>query len=121
MAYAVHFLIEMLPKTVNAWRGKHWRIRYAEDQKWVKRIAGELTVVGKPQAPLKTARLKLVRHSSSCPDHDGLVSSFKTVIDALVRNGVLEDDSYAHIGMPVYGWAKARPKHGHIEVTVEEI
>ena len=124
MSYAITITINELPKAVNAWRGKHWRVRYAEDQKWVRNIANILLSgrpLMKPASPLKKARLTLVRYSSRCPDHDGLVSSFKTVIDALVRNGVLEDDSYQHIGMPEYLWEKAPPKAGKIRVSVEEV
>ncbi len=119
--YTFGFSYPQLPKTVNAWRGMHWRFRHAEDKKW-KKIVGELLLSHrKPAAPLKRAKLKLTRFSLVCPDHDGLVSSFKGVVDALVKNGVLEDDSFAHIGVPEYRWEKASPKQGRIEVMVEEV
>jgi Holliday junction resolvase RusA-like endonuclease len=119
--YTFGFIYHQLPKPVNAWRGLHWRFRHAEDKKW-KKIVGQLLLAHrKPAAPLKRAKLKLTRFSSVCPDSDGLTSSFKAVLDALVHNGVLEDDSFKHIGMPEYRWEKASPKQGRIEVMVEEV
>jgi len=123
MAYACVLTFALLPKPVNAWRGLHWRFRHTEDKRW-KRLVGEAFLSPDchlPPVPLRRAKLTLIRYSSRCPDHDGLVSSFKTVIDALVKNRVLEDDSYEHIGMPEYRWEKAPPKAGRIEVFVEEL
>jgi hypothetical protein len=79
------------------------------------------TMAKRPKEPYKKASLTLIRCSSVCPDADGLVQSFKAVIDALVFNKILEDDSMAHIGMPNYKWLKAKPKQGKIVVSVVPI
>jgi hypothetical protein len=52
----------------------------------------------KPKAPLKRARLTLIRYSHRMLDYDGLVGSMKPVVDALVASGVLEDDSWNVLG-----------------------
>lgn len=75
----------------------------------------------RPPEPLKYARLTLVRFSSVCPDFDGLVSSWKPVIDGLIHARIIEDDSMKNIGMPKFHWEKAPPKKGWILVRVEEL
>ena len=71
--------------------------------------------------PLSRAKLTLTRYSSVCPDPDGLVSSFKSVLDGLVECGVLENDRFTNIGMPTYAWEKAPKNEGKAKVIVEEI
>lgn len=68
--------------------------------------------------PLKKAQLILTRVSAVSPDSDGLVSSFKWVIDGLVRAGVLVNDGYGNIGMPEYRWEKGSRGQGKIRVVV---
>jgi Holliday junction resolvase RusA-like endonuclease len=79
------------------------------------------TVGKRPPAPLKRAKLTLVRYSSVSPDFDGLVSSWKAPIDGLIHAGVIEDDSMEHIGVPAFHWEKAPPKRGKIFIGVEEM
>lgn len=70
---------------------------------------------------MATARLQLIRHSQTEPDFDGLVSSFKPIIDGLVISGVLENDRSANIGQPDYHWEYAPPKAGKITVRIFEV
>lgn len=62
----------------------------------------------------------MTRGSSSISDFDGLVSSFKYVIDGLVVNRVLLNDTRAVIGQPSYLWTKAKAKQGYILVEVRD-
>ena len=78
------------------------------------------TLRSKPKSPYKIAKLKLIRHSSTCPDYDGLCSGFKAVIDGLTEAGIIEDDSMTHIGMPTFEWCKAKRGCGFVEVFVTE-
>jgi len=77
--------------------------------------------VAPPSRPLKNAKLKLTRYSSRAPDYDGLVQSFKPVIDALKKCLIIEDDSMRVIGKPDYCWEKARQRAGKITIEVVEI
>ncbi len=77
------------------------------------------TKVPRDFEPLKKAHLTLTRHSSIRPDSDGLVSSFKHVIDGLVDTKIIVDDDYKTIGMPTYLWEKAPAKKGYITIKVE--
>lgn len=74
-----------------------------------------------PDQPLEKAKLTLTRHSSRQPDFDGMVHSFKRIIDALVKCGILIDDNPDVIGSPTYKWAKAARGDGHIQVEVESV
>ena len=121
-SYHLRFLLEGLPETTNKDRANtHWGSRISKNAQWKKLIRMKCEQHGKPPSPLKNARLTLIRHSSSAPDSDGLVSSFKPIIDALVYAGILIDDSYKIIGMPDYQWKKERPKRGKIEIIVSEV
>ena len=121
MAYYLEFKLDGLPKTTNAKRGfGHWAQYYRESVKWKKSLIPYFTSM-KPSKPLKKARLTLTRYSSSQPDYDGLVSSFKHVIDALVDAGILENDKPQNIGRSTYTWEKAEKNKGYIRVLVEEI
>lgn len=75
----------------------------------------------KPRAPLERAKLTLTRASAVEPDYDGLVSSFKHIIDALVEGGILVNDKTENIGKPDYQWVVAARNKGCIKVKIEEV
>lgn len=120
MKYCQEFHLDGLPKTINALGRAHWAIKSAEARKWI-RLMGDAIGIDGPDKPLSKAKLTLTRVSSKAPDSDGLVSSFKHVIDGLVRAGVLVDDKFENIGMPDYRWLQCPMKQGKIVVKVEEI
>jgi len=82
---------------------------------------GLVTSGKRPPKPLMKAKVTLTRFSSIRPDHDGLVSSFKHILDGLVEAGILHDDNYDTIGVPTYLWDKAPPGKGKIRVEVVEV
>lgn len=118
--YRLTFELPGLPKSPNALLGAHWTSR--------KRTADQTTsavmaVVGrfKPVKPLAKAKLTLTRFSSSQPDFDGLVGSFKGTVDALVKIGVLENDKPSNLPGIEYFWEKAPPGQGKIKVQIREL
>lgn len=81
----------------------------------------EYAVFGKqPQFPLKKAVVTLTRCSVRTMDADNCRSSFKPVLDALVKVKVLADDSFDVIGEPKVVQEKVRLNAGKIKVRVEE-
>jgi hypothetical protein len=118
--YVLEFKIDGLPKTANKMLRSGWQMKHVHSKKWKREVWGRVWHK-KPEHPLYNAKLTLTRHSSVRPDYDGLVSSFKSVIDGLVEAGVLINDRYENIGNPEYLWVKAPPAYGHIVVKVEEI
>lgn len=119
-AYTFEFEIDELPKTVNAQSSMHWRRKGEYVRCWHSMVAAKLAG-NKPEMPLLHARLTLTRLSSVEPDFDGLVSSFKPVIDGLIVCGVIANDRPSNIGQSRYLWAKARPGKGGIKVKIESI
>lgn len=118
--YHLHFTLQGLPATTNSMGRKHWSVKAAEARNWKTWV---VFAVGskRPCKPLERAKLTLVRYSSGELDFDGLVSSFKHVIDGLKQAKVIADDKYSNIGQPTYLPRKTAPKRGYIEVTVEEV
>lgn len=123
MAYMLNILIPVLPETTNAARhaNGHWTARAAKD-KHIKKLTWQLVMEnGKPRNPLPRAKVTLIRYSSSEPDYEGLVSSFKPILDSLTESKVIKDDNCDVIGIPTYLWGKTKPGAGYIKVIVEEI
>lgn len=112
--------IKDLPLRPNELLRKHWSYVTKEKNKWhalVKLFLGHQT----PKAPFKQAKLVLTRHSMRAPDYDGLVGSFKYVVDGLVKAGVIADDKTAVIGDSKYQWIKAKKIDQRIEVIIESV
>lgn len=121
MTYYLHFEIKDLPKMANVASGKsHWRYAHQEATKWKDLVWGAVLEAGnsRPRKPLPKAILHLVRYSSVEPDYDGLVRGFKSVVDGLVKCGVLINDKLSTTGPWICEWKKVKPKQGKIEVRV---
>jgi len=118
--YELYLQLPGLPKTTNGAHG-HWRAAASQKKKWRTATKEAAILSGAPENPLSEARIELVRHSSSRPDYDNLVISFKPVIDGLRDAGVISDDKIANIGVPKYSWKKASPKNGHITISVSSL
>lgn len=120
--YTLAFELPGLPKTTNKTRRNgHWSDTHKDTKGWKKQVWVEVLQRGKPKAPLARARLVLTRYSSVAPDYEGLVSTFKPLIDGLTENGVIANDTFDIIGRPDYRWVKAPPKEGRIRIEVYEV
>lgn len=119
--YVFEFEEGYLPKTTNGMTSFSWHQKHKESKKWNAIVCFHLIATESPKEPLKKAKLTLTRHSTTQPDYDNLVSSFKIVIDALRHNRVLAEDKMQNIGIPEYKWEKAKKNEGKITVRVEEI
>lgn len=120
MGYYLKLSIPGLPQTINALGRAHWSVKAKESKKWrwcVVLMVGDKT----PEKPLKKAKVSLTRHSSSSPDFDGLVSSFKHVLDGLIDAGVILNDRFENIGAPEYVWEKSGRRAGKITIEVWEV
>lgn len=115
----IEFEIKGLPKTTNFGGRAHWAVKIKEANHW-KKLVWLSVCSQKPKEPLNKAKLTLTRCSSSEPDFDGLVSSFKHVLDGLKESKIIIDDKPSVIGSPTYLWMKVSPKAGRIKVKVEE-
>lgn len=118
--FGVDIIIHYLPKTINAIGRKHWAVKQQERFQ-IQCLVHDALVGRKPARAIKRAKLTLTRHSSSPCDPDNLAVSFKGVLDALVEEGVLEDDRMKNIGFPDYRWEQAKRGMGKITVSIEEL
>ncbi len=118
MTYSIQFTLDGLPKTTNSGGRAHWSVKASEAKLWRRRVVAEALDL-RPPSPLHKAKLTLTRYSSAEPDFDGLVSSFKHVVDGLIDAGIIESDKPSVIGQPNYKWEKVKPRMGKISVTVE--
>lgn len=92
----------------------HWAVKAKHNAAWKKNV-GLRILVNKPSIPFKQANMVCIRYSSTEPDFDGLVMSFKPVIDAFVSYGFLRDDKPSNLNV-TYRWEKCAPKRGCIRV-----
>lgn len=122
MKYQLKLEINGLPKTVNALGRKHWAVKVKHNRFWEKLVGYEIFKQNlKPSEPLKKAKIEFVRYSSIEPDFDNLVNSFKVIMDALIKNGIIIDDKPSIVGCPTYAWEKCKKKEGKITVEIKEV
>lgn len=121
--YYLEFSVYGLPRTTNSLAPTHWSVKGRHAKEWRAAVVYAVRACGisKPDAPLAKAKLTLIRISSGKLDYDGLVSTFKPVIDGLVDAEVLVDDDIASIGIPEYKQEKGKQGRGKITVIVEEL
>lgn len=117
----LEFEIMGLPKTTNSGGRDHWAKKVKEAKKWKEFVFLCVRGAGFNETPFPKAKLTLTRFSSVEPDFDGLVSSFKHIIDGLVMAGVIPNDKPSFIGQPTYLWEKCSPGGGKVRVVVEKL
>ncbi len=118
--YFLEFKLSGLPSLTNQILGRHWRTKAKHANTW-KRKVWQATWHLKPPAPLQRAKVTITRHSTVCPDFDGMAGAGKTLLDGLVETGILVDDSMKIIGQPQYLWEFAKKNCGHVSIRVEEL
>lgn len=118
--YSVTITLQGLPKMVNANFKNNWRALWAERKRW-KELTARSFIIYRPKEPLKKAKVTITRHSSRCPDYDGLVSAAKALLDGLKLAKIIEDDNMNVIGRPEFKWEKCSPKNGRVVITVESV
>ncbi len=119
MAYELKIKLMGLPKTQNALNTMHWAKKSAHAKKWKRDVKLQCWSHLPPQ-PLRHASLKLIRASSRQPDYDGMVGSFKCLIDGLVEAKVLANDNPDVVGRPHYEWRRVAAKEGHVLIEVSD-
>lgn len=114
----IAFTLNVLPKTTNAGDRRHYMVK-TQEKNAIHALVAHAIRAHLPRAPHQSVKLTLTRNSSVEPDYDGLVSSFKHVIDGLVKARFLANDKRENIGVADYQWRKAKPGKGFIEVAIE--
>jgi hypothetical protein len=119
--YRLYFELEGLPAMANIKSGKsHWRHAHKEATRW-QHLVWAAVSNKRPIAPLQRVRLTLTRFSSVEPDYDGLTRGFKSIVDGLVKAGVLANDKLSNTGAWNCYWHKAPRGKGKVLIIVEEM
>lgn len=118
----IQLFVPALPLLPNKLLGAKWYVRSGHAKKWLRhiRVALSTSHLCLKEPPFKKSIITLVRKSPRACDFDGLVGSFKPILDALVQCRVIEDDSLRHINAK-YEWSKAPAKDQGVSITVEKI
>ena len=119
--YTLNLSIDGLPATYNSIAMRSYWVKIRNKNLWKDLISHHVRGQEPLHGPLKNARCSFTRCSSKAPDYDGLVQSFKPVLDGLVEAGILSDDSMAVIGKPEYEWQPVKRGEGMIKIRVEEV
>jgi hypothetical protein len=75
--------------------------------------------IGAKLTPIGFAEIRCLRASSQQMDYDNLVDFFRFALNALVRVGLILDDSPKHI-LPTYTQIKAPKGAGYVLIEIEE-
>lgn len=118
--YKLEIEIMGLPQSTNARSNTNYRSVNANRKLWHENVF-YATVGKRPKFPLEKVKLTLVRHSSVPMDYDGIVASFKPVVDGLIHAEIIVDDTMEVTGKWDCDWKKAKAKRGKITIKVEEI
>lgn len=101
-------------------RGLHWAIRAKENKKWRSDV-GLIARSCKPKNPFHACELTFIRHSSRPTDIDNGIASLKPLIDGLKDGGIISDDNPNVVRAIHFGWEKAKPGKGFIEIKIMPI
>jgi len=128
MVPVIDFEVHELPSLYNVFMRKHWSTKKKETDYWHRLVQYQVSRIRYKQKllvatdsipkPLTTYQLELARHSASEPDYDGLVGSFKLVVDGLRHANVIADDKLSNSGPWNVSWVKCAKNQGKIEVRV---
>jgi hypothetical protein len=110
--------LDFLPKTTNHLNTMHWAMKHKEAKACKLMVMLQCRHKRIHGLGLSRVELELTRFSSKEPDFDGMVGSWKYVIDALVEASVIVDDKPSIIGSPIFLWEKAKQKEGKIRIRI---
>ena len=95
--YTIEFELREIPLLLNKLLRLNRHPRNEYNKIWYTRIS--LATMGKrPRTPLKKVKISVYRFHERMADYDGVVGSFKPVIDGLVHARIIEDDSFKITG-----------------------
>ena len=112
----IEIQLPFLTKTMNDLRRRHWSYVTKEKNKVFEHMLPQLTPLRKLNTPI---HVRILRVSSQLPDHDNMVSGGKYILDALVKYGLLPDDSRDMLSCE-YDWVKGKQGAGLMHITIYE-
>lgn len=120
---AIELFIPQLPKLPNQLLGAKWFVRASHAWKW-KALVGdalqERWANGGRDKQLSRAHITFTRCSPRQCDFDGLVGSYKPVLDSLVFHRVISGDAPGDVELS-YFWEKTPKKNQGVRIVIEPI
>lgn len=118
--YSLEFILPGTPKAPNKLLGHSFWTKHKNSEQW--RVAVGLTVLRRgPEKPLERVKIELERRAPRTLDYDGLVASFKPVVDGLVEHQILKNDTWPITGPWSVNQVYAPRGKEHIWVRVTEV
>ena len=105
--YKLELYIPQVPPSLNRTLRMHYHKRNHAYKEWYTLLGYKIK--DKPKEPLERFKITIVRHFFRQLDYDGLVASYKPVVDSLKHCNVILDDRYCCSG-PWDITQKFRPK-----------
>jgi Holliday junction resolvase RusA-like endonuclease len=104
---------------LNRMLGETWSKRIQTRRRWAWLVRqAKLAARVFPEAPIARARVTIVRHGRRICDPDNLIGGAKGTIDCLVREGILANDTPAHVELIITQQVTKSPK---TVVTIEAL
>lgn len=120
----IKIIIDEIPPSNNQYLGNSKSFNYyrREKERWHWLIKSALQKVKKPEKPLEKAIVKITYYFKDSHRRDPDNYSGKMILDPLVREGVLKDDSFDNIELHILkgGVDKIHPRT-EVEITNEKI
>jgi len=105
--------------SLNRMLGHHWKNKHDLRKHWGWLVrAARLNAKIYPKAPLPKAKVTITRHGRRICDTDNLIGGQKILIDSLVKEGILENDTPDHVELIVKQIVTKTP---HTVVQIEQI
>lgn len=111
------------PPNENAKRRMHFFNRSRSANMWKRIVLAQILISQKPEEPLTKAKVTLIRYTTKrriC-DGDAIPSACKPIVDGLKIAGIIIDDKWRVIGMPIYDQKECDKESEGIKVIVEEL
>ena len=105
--------------SINHWHGRPRGVYLAERKKWEAILRGTWALWGLAgdEKRILAVRRFVQAEKNLIKDRDNLVGAIKPVKDALVRVGVLKDDTDAHVTFSIEQFVDAKNARIEIEIT----
>ncbi len=111
------YTIPLIPPSDNKYKGRQNVWAYRKDKKeWLDIVAS--CCRPKPKAPIEKSTVTITYFFGTKHRHDPDNYSGKFILDGLVQNGIIADDSFNHIELKIRGeYDKLNPR---TEIRIQE-
>jgi Holliday junction resolvase RusA-like endonuclease len=98
----IELIIPEPTPSLNPMLRQFWHLRHKDQKRWRWLVrAARLAAKYHPTEPLQKARVTITRHGKRILDRDNLYGGVKGLVDILVKEGILADDTPAHVELVV--------------------